>query len=455
MQFPVRSGLIEANCEMVTARLADAAGHGAQLVVLPALWTTAGHHLRPRLESERSAAAVAEVRRVARRHGLVVVGSVLAAEAGRFFDQAHVIDGDGSTTGTYRRVHRVAEDAGLMSAGDEIRAISTSLGSLGVLIGDDVYFPEQAVALEQQRARLFAVPGAWTAEEADVVCKLLVARAIETHAFVVAANGATERPGAGARGGSMLIAPSGQVVARGGSGDELVLASLDLEQGSTSRRTRPLTRRRVPAAYAEALQEVEVTDGTNEAGLPTMGRVLTRAEMARESERLHARGRTLVFTNGCFDILHLGHVRYLEGARRLGDALCIGLNTDASVRRLGKAPERPIQPEGDRAAILASLRCVDYVVLFDEATPLELIRAVQPDVLVKGGDWKAEDVVGADVVSARGGRVVIADFVAGHSTTGVVERIRAAAIAGQKVELRRASPAPAARGRRDRRGRTA
>ncbi len=118
---------------------------------------------------------------------------------------------------------------------------------------------------------------------------------------------------------------------------------------------------------------------------------------------------------------------------------CVG------IPRLGKAPDRPIQGEQDRAAILASLRCVDYVVLFDEPTPLELIRAVQPDVLVKGGDWKPENVVGADVVTARGGRVVIADFVAGHSTTGVVEKIRASMAAEAAAEAL-AAPSTAGRG---------
>jgi D-beta-D-heptose 7-phosphate kinase/D-beta-D-heptose 1-phosphate adenosyltransferase len=255
---------------------------------------------------------------------------------------------------------------------------------------------------------------------------LLTARAIESQSFVVAASGSTERPGACARGGSIVIGPGGVVLARGGSDDEIVVASLDLDEVNEVRRSRPLARRRVPAAYAEAIASAPLSrSAEEEASVPTLGRILSRDDMARESVHLHAQGRSLVFTNGCFDILHLGHVRYLEDARRLGDALCVGLNTDASVRRLGKAPDRPIQSQDDRAAILASLRCVDYVVLFDEPTPLELIRAVQPDVLVKGGDWKPENVVGADVVTARGGRVVIAEFVAGHSTTGVVERIRA------------------------------
>lgn len=151
------------------------------------------------------------------------------------------------------------------------------------------------------------------------------------------------------------------------------------------------------------------------------GKLLTLEEMKIERERLRKEGRKLVFTNGCFDILHLGHVTYLSWARSQGDALVIGLNTDASVKR-NKGPKRPIVCENDRAALLLALRCVDYVVLFDDETPLNLITELLPDVLVKGNDW-AGRVVGSDVVEANGGCVRLADFVAGHSTTGVIERV--------------------------------
>jgi len=145
--------------------------------------------------------------------------------------------------------------------------------------------------------------------------------------------------------------------------------------------------------------------------------------MRDERERLRAAGRRVVFTNGCFDILHLGHVQYLAFARSQGDVLVVGLNSDASVRR-NKGPRRPIVPEDERAALLLALRCVDYVVLFDEATPERLVERLVPDVLVKGRDW-AHFVAGREVVEAAGGRVVLADLVPGRSTTGLVERILA------------------------------
>ena len=130
-----------------------------------------------------------------------------------------------------------------------------------------------------------------------------------------------------------------------------------------------------------------------------------------------------MFTNGVFDLLHPGHVRYLEQARALGDALIIGVNSDASVRR-NKGPDRPINPEDERAEMLASLSCVDGVVVFDEDTPAQIVRAVQPDILVKGADWAADQIVGRDTVEARGGRVERIALQPGHSTTAIVEKVR-------------------------------
>ncbi|MDO9081061.1 MAG: D-glycero-beta-D-manno-heptose 1-phosphate adenylyltransferase, partial [Desulfuromonadales bacterium] len=134
------------------------------------------------------------------------------------------------------------------------------------------------------------------------------------------------------------------------------------------------------------------------------------------------RGKKIVFTNGCFDLLHVGHVKYLQQARRLGDLLVLGLNTDASIRRL-KGSKRPLIDEAERAHILAALGCIDYVVLFDEETPYELIQLLRPDILVKGGDYTAEEVVGRDLVESWGGRVELITFVDGKSTTSTIDKI--------------------------------
>lgn len=149
---------------------------------------------------------------------------------------------------------------------------------------------------------------------------------------------------------------------------------------------------------------------------------LLSALSAERAER-----KRIVFTNGCFDLMHIGHTRYLRAARELGDVLVVGVNSDASVRSLDKAPDRPIVPESQRAEVLAALGCVDYVIIFNESDPLRLITAVQPDVLVKGGDWAIDRIVGRDIVEARGGVVKTIPLVPGLSTTGLLQRIRSAA----------------------------
>ncbi len=151
--------------------------------------------------------------------------------------------------------------------------------------------------------------------------------------------------------------------------------------------------------------------------------ILTLDRAVRFVAEQRAQGKTIVFTNGVFDLLHPGHVRYLADARRQGDVLIVGVNSDRSVHAI-KGPDRPIFPENERAEVLAALACVDAVCVFDEADPHAIISALQPDVLVKGADWAADAIIGRDVVEARGGRVVRIKFAEGYSTTSIVERIR-------------------------------
>lgn len=156
---------------------------------------------------------------------------------------------------------------------------------------------------------------------------------------------------------------------------------------------------------------------------PGTARVIPRQEVTDVAAALRRQGRRIVFTNGVFDLLHPGHIRYLRAARALGDILIVGINSDASVRR-NKGPARPITPESERAELLAALEAVDAVVVFDEDTPANVIVAVQPDVLVKGADWPANQIVGRDTVEAAGGRVVLVPVEEGYSTTSIVERIK-------------------------------
>jgi rfaE bifunctional protein nucleotidyltransferase chain/domain len=153
-----------------------------------------------------------------------------------------------------------------------------------------------------------------------------------------------------------------------------------------------------------------------------MNKITPRNELKATVDRLKREGKKVVFTNGCFDILHAGHTRYLREAKKLGDVLILALNSDSSVRSI-KGPMRPIVPEAERSEVVASLDSVDYVTVFEELTPLELIEYLQPDVIVKGGDWAEKDIVGAEAVRKWGGRVAIMPEIEGASTTNIIDKV--------------------------------
>jgi len=150
--------------------------------------------------------------------------------------------------------------------------------------------------------------------------------------------------------------------------------------------------------------------------------VSIRTYLKRKAEFMP--GHKVVFTNGCFDVLHPGHVDLLQRARALGDTLVLGLNSDESVKMLGKGDDRPLNSQEERACVLAALECVDYIIIFHESTPLEVIKAVRPQVLVKGGDWPVDQIVGNDIVTKAGGEVLSLELLEGYSTTGFLEKVR-------------------------------
>jgi rfaE bifunctional protein nucleotidyltransferase chain/domain len=236
------------------------------------------------------------------------------------------------------------------------------------------------------------------------------ARALENQLPVIACNACgTTKGGLKLAGGSLIISADGEVVALAGEGPEELLGEIDLAAARAIRGAIPALAERRPEAYHLAS--------------PLAGKIATSGELAQVLARIQAAGGKVVFTNGCFDLLHAGHVGYLTHARSLGDCLVVGLNTDRSVRAL-KGGGRPVVGERRRAKVLAGLAAVDFVVLFDEDTPLRLIAELQPDVLVKGADWSPEAVVGREVVEARGGRVVLVETVPGASTSALVEAIK-------------------------------
>ncbi len=153
------------------------------------------------------------------------------------------------------------------------------------------------------------------------------------------------------------------------------------------------------------------------------GKIKKLGELRSIATKAKFKNQKIVFTNGCFDLLHLGHVHLLREAKKLGDLLIVALNSDSSVKKI-KGPNRPILPETERAELIASLEMVDYVTVFFQADPAELIGALQPNVLVKGGDWTQDHIIGKDTVEGHGGKVVALPFLSGHSTTNIIERIR-------------------------------
>ena len=153
-----------------------------------------------------------------------------------------------------------------------------------------------------------------------------------------------------------------------------------------------------------------------------MNKIYSKEKLAERLDRHRNRGESIVFTNGCFDILHVGHTRYLREAKKMGDVLVVALNSDSSVRAI-KGEQRPLVPENERADVVASLESVDYVTVFDQSTPLELIEYLKPDILVKGGDWAEKDVIGRESVRRRGGKVVIIPEIEGVSTTNIIEKV--------------------------------
>ena len=174
----------------------------------------------------------------------------------------------------------------------------------------------------------------------------------------------------------------------------------------------------VPITRGEVIADLRLSSGS------AAGKIRSRSELAAELKLRRSRGETVVFTNGCYDLLHAGHVRFLERCRELGNVVVVGINSDASVRAQNKGPERPIVPQEYRAEVIAALQAVDYVVIFDEPTPQAIIEELSPDVLVKGQDWADKGVVGREWVEAHGGQVVLLPLLEGMSTTRIVERIR-------------------------------
>ena len=406
IQFDVLLGRWPENLASVRRELERLKPGPGALIVLPELWATGFAYERKTALALETPALLAALQEEASRHGCLLAGSLMeAGESEAIYNTLFVTGGQG-TLGSYRKQELFAplgEDRHF-TPGSSPAAVETPFGPLACLVCYDLRFPELAQLQTGQGAGLIAVAAQWPLARREHWRTLLKARAIENQAFVVACNRSGQEAGTAFAGASAIIGPDGATLVEAGEGPASRLITLDPGQLAQARGSfSPLARRPYPFPDEDKLME-----------LPAL-----RARLARQQ----ALGRRVVFTNGCFDIIHQGHVSYLEAARRLGDCLVVGLNSDQSIRAL-KGPQRPVNPESSRARVLAALGCVDFVVIFGEETPLELIRSLKPDLLVKGADWPLDRIVGAPEVLARGGQVAAIPMAPGFSTTGMIQRIR-------------------------------
>ena len=409
VQFPIALGEVEGNVDQVEQLIDHYRPAPDTLLLLPEMWATGFDYERTAELGRRTPEILAAMQRIAARHQVFLAGTLteVSEEGGLPFNRLFLVGAKG-VLGSLPKQHLFAfwqEDA-FYQGGQAEPLIRTPHGSLGGLICYDLRFPEAARRQVFAGSRLLAVSAQWPLSRLDHWQTLVRARAIENQVYVVAANGCGLTGKMVMAGHSMIVGPDGTVLRQAELEPTVIGCPLDNSLVDEQRR------RFYPAGDRPWLQA-------------DRQKICSLDELLPELGLIRQQGSRIAFTNGCFDILHAGHVSYLEEARRTADCLVVALNTDASVRLL-KGPGRPMNSEADRARVLAALGCVDFVVLFAEETPMRLIIAVLPDVLVKGADYEEDQIVGAAEVKAAGGRVSRIAFEHDCSTTSLIKTIRAA-----------------------------
>lgn len=409
LQFAITFGDPSANVRKVAGMLAKLAPPPDSLLLLPELWASGFDYGHAARLADETPAVLHEMTGLAARYGGYLAGSLLEKGIGAggrqiLFNTLYLL-GPAGVVGTYRKQHLFGlwQEDRFFAAGGQSGPIATAHGLVAGLVCYDLRFPETARRQVFAGAHLLMVSAQWPRLRLDHWRILLQARAIENQVFIVAANGCGASGPHELAGHSMIVGPDGRVLAEAGEGEEAQV--IELPVGDLQR---------VRSRFCSVGEHRFLGDDRD--------KIVTLPELSGRLQRLRRQGSRVAFTNGCFDILHSGHVAYLEEARKTADCLVVGLNSDGSVRAL-KGEDRPVNNEADRARVLAALGCVDFVVVFGEETPLNLIRAILPDVLVKGADWPEEQIVGGAEVKAAGGRVVRIAFAHDVSTTAIISRI--------------------------------
>ncbi len=409
LQFDVQTGEIEANLDQVKNGLENLSQQGPGFVVLPELWAAGFDYPTLSRQAARTTELLFELQKLSNQYQLCLAGSLpepAKSAQGEIFYNTLSIVGPQGVMGMYRKQNMfapLAEDR-YFTPGSSPCPMQTDSGPVAGLICYDLRFPELARHQVKYGAKLLLVSAQWPAVRIDHWQALLKARAIENQIYIAACNHCGTSGNTKFGGHSMIVGPDGQVLSLAGEKAEAGGLLID----------------------TVLVNEIRARFNT---AIPSPHRFFDRdkiidlPKLAKLVQQYKEGGCRVVFTNGCFDLLHEGHVTYLEEARKQGDCLVVGLNTDASIRSI-KGPERPVNQEMSRARVLAALSCVDHVVLFGEETPLNLITTLIPDVLVKGADWSVETIVGAREVMEAGGRVATINLVNDISTTGLIGKIR-------------------------------
>lgn len=405
LQFRIAFGDPEANLATVRDLLQRLEPRKNTVIALPELWSSGFDYARAEAHAGQTPFLLEELQGLAAQSEIILAGSLLEEDKGVLHNTLYFV-GPAGVLGRYRKQHLFGlwDEDSHFAPGSYFAPVATSLGLLGGQICYDLRFPEDMRQQAFNGAQLMVVSAEWPEVRIDHWQALVRARAIENQVFVVACNSCGQTGEHVLGGYSMIVGPDGTVLGSAGNREEVLAVELD-----------PSVMQNVRARFCPAGQRPRPENSSR--------KTVSLDQLLGELANIRKQKGRVAFTNGCFDILHSGHVSYLEQARNTGDCLVVGLNSDRSVRAI-KGESRPINPEHDRARVLSALACVDYVVMFDEETPLELIRAVRPDTLVKGADWPEDKIVGGPEVKAAGGKIVRIPFEHQVSTSEVIGRIR-------------------------------
>lgn len=406
LQMEITTGDVAANLNQCRQLLAEQELAENTVVVLPELWATGFDYPRVEELAAQTPHILSSLQEMAAEQKLWFAGSLLEKRDQGAPGNTLFLVGSKGVVGTYQKQHLFSfwQEDKYLQPGHDAHPIATPFGPLGALVCYDLRFPRISRAQIFAGCRLLVVSAQWPMVRLDHWQLLVKARAVENQIFVAACNGCGPSPAGALAGHSMIVDPVGQVLAQAGSESGVISTGLAEEN-------------------LERVRSRFCTGGERNRLGNDAAKIVGFESLAEQLDMIRRQGSKVVFTNGCFDLLHAGHVDYLERARRFGDCLVIGLNSDRSVRSL-KGDSRPVNKEQDRARVLAAVGCVDFVVIFDEETPLNLITRLLPDVLVKGADWAEGEIAGAAEVKAAGGRVERVVFEHQLSTSAVIQKIR-------------------------------